>query len=78
MSNKIEKIIVKKLPIRLGQFLKLADIVQDGIEATMRIQNGEVLVNKEIETQRGRKLYSLDIITYKNKTWCITEVLPKA
>ncbi len=67
MSN-TTYIQVNQLPIRLGQFLKLADLVQDGIEAKIRIQNGEVLVNEEIETRRGRKLKRLDRISFDGKT----------
>ena len=71
MSDQFEKVVVTKLPIRLGQFLKLANVVQDGFEATTKIQNGEVKVNGKIETQRGRKLQALDEITFSNKTWFI-------
>ncbi len=67
MSN-TTYIQVNQLPIRLGQFLKLANLVQDGIEAKLRIQNGEVLVNEEIETRRGRKLKRLDRISFDGKT----------
>ncbi len=55
------------MPIRLGQFLKLADLVQDGLEAKIRVRNGEVLVNNEIELKRGKKLQRLDEV-------CIGEV----
>ena len=75
VSDQFEKIVITKLPIRLGQFLKLANAVQDGFEATMRIQNGEVTVNGKIETKRGRKLQALDEITFSNTTWCIATTL---
>ena len=71
MSDQFEKVVITKLPIRLGQFLKLANVAQDGFEATRRIQNGEVRVNGKIETKRGRKLQALDEITISNKTWFI-------
>jgi ribosome-associated protein len=71
MADKFEKVVIAKLPIRLGQFLKLANVVQDGFEATRTIQNGEVQVNGKIETKRGRKLQALDEITCNDKTWCI-------
>lgn len=47
-----------KLPpgITLGQALKAADLVGSGGEAKVLIQAGEVLVNGEVETRRGRKL----------------------
>jgi len=55
-------IAIKKEPIRLSQFLKLANIVQDGLEAKIRIIEGEVLVNGELETRRGRKLFANDLV----------------
>jgi ribosome-associated protein len=71
MPDHLERITLTKLPIRLGQFLKLVDIVQDGLEAKMKIQNGEIKVNGKLETKRGRKLQSSDEITFGCKTWCI-------
>jgi ribosome-associated protein len=65
------KIPVKNLPIRLGQFLKLANIVQDGFEAKIRIQNGEVMVNSIVETRRGRKLENLDKVTVDRASWIV-------
>lgn len=56
-------IVVDSLPIRLGQFLKFADMVQDGIEAKIRIQEGEVRVNGEVETRRGKQLQHGDIVS---------------
>ncbi len=70
-ARQLENVVITSLPIRLGQFLKLANLVQDGFEATMRIQNGEVKVNGEIETQRGRKLQLSDEISFDGKTWRI-------
>ncbi|PLX44500.1 MAG: S4 domain-containing protein YaaA [Deltaproteobacteria bacterium] len=42
--------------IKLDQLLKLADLVAGGGEAKVIIQSGEVSVNGETETRRGRKL----------------------
>jgi ribosome-associated protein len=56
-------VLVETLPIRLGQFLKFADMVQDGIEAKIRIKEGEVKVNGEIETKRGKQLQHNDVVT---------------
>ena len=42
--------------IKLDQFLKLAGVVATGGQAKALIQNGEVKVNGEVETRRGRKL----------------------
>jgi ribosome-associated protein len=40
----------------LGQALKVASLVGSGGEAKVLIQAGEILVNGEVETRRGRKL----------------------
>ncbi|MEZ6089374.1 MAG: RNA-binding S4 domain-containing protein [Pirellulaceae bacterium] len=42
--------------IRLDNFIKLTGVVGTGGQAKMLIQNGEVLVNGEVETRRRRKL----------------------
>ncbi|QBR91776.1 RNA-binding S4 domain-containing protein [Nocardioides euryhalodurans] len=48
--------------IRLGQFLKLANLVESGAEAKPVIQAGQVLVNGEVETRRGRQLVLGDVV----------------
>jgi ribosome-associated protein len=53
--------------IKLGQLLKLADLVSSGVEAKIVIQNGEVKVNGEVDTRRGKKIYPQDIVEYKGK-----------
>lgn len=53
--------------IKLGQLLKLAGMVSSGVEAKIVIQNGEVKVNNETDTRRGRKIYPQDIIEYNEK-----------
>lgn len=50
--------------IKLGQLLKLANLVSSGVEAKIVIQNGEVKVNGEVECRRGKKIYPQDIIEY--------------
>ena len=52
-----KKIFIKEDFIRLDSALKLAGFVSTGGHAKMVIQNGEVLVNDEICTMRGKKLY---------------------
>ena len=48
--------------ITLGQALKAANVVGTGGEAKVLIQYGEVLVNGEVETRRGRKLEPGDVV----------------
>lgn len=50
--------------IKLGQALKAAGLVESGVEAKDVIQNGLVLVNGEIDTRRGRKLYLGDVASF--------------
>ncbi len=48
--------------ITLGQALKASDLAGSGGEAKVLIQAGEVLVNGEVETRRGRKLVAGDVV----------------
>ena len=50
--------------IKLGQALKAADLVSDGVEAKFVIQDGLVKVNGETDTRRGRKLYDGDMVNF--------------
>ena len=54
--------------IKLDQFLKLADLVSTGGHAKYLIQEGLVKVNGEIETRRGKKLRSNDIVEVEGNT----------
>ncbi|SHJ77328.1 ribosome-associated protein [Anaerobranca californiensis DSM 14826] len=51
--------------IQLQQFLKLINVVESGGQGKIFIQEGNIKVNGEIETRRGRKLYPNDKITIK-------------
>jgi ribosome-associated protein len=48
--------------ITLGQALKVANLVGSGGEAKVLVQAGEVLVNGEVETRRGRQLREGDVV----------------
>ena len=61
------KITIKDEFIKLGQALKLAGVVEDGVEAKSAIQDGLVQVNGEVDTRRGRKVYEGDVITFENQ-----------
>ena len=54
--------------IKLDQFLKLVDIASTGGHAKFLIQEGLVQVNGEIETRRGKKLRSDDIVEVEGNT----------
>ena len=49
--------------IRLGQFLKLANLVESGSEAKPLIAAGMVRVNDQVETRRGRQLVKGDVVS---------------
>ena len=46
----------------LGQALKASNFVGSGGEAKVLIQGGEVRVNGEVETRRGRRLREGDVV----------------
>ena len=50
--------------IKLGQALKAADLVEDGVEAKLVIQDGLVKVNNQVDIRRGRKLYDGDVVSF--------------
>ena len=54
--------------IKLGQAIKAANLVENGAEAKEVIQNGEVFVNGEIETRRGKTLVPGDIVEFDGET----------
>lgn len=53
--------------IKLGQALKAANLVGSGLEAKIMINQGKVNVNGAVETQRGKKLYDGDTITFNDE-----------
>ena len=53
--------------IKRGQARKRANRVSSGVEAKVVVQNGEVKVNGEVDTRRGRKLYPQDVFEYDGK-----------
>ena len=55
-----EQITIESDYIKLDSLLKLANLVMSGGEAKLLIMEGLVRVNGEVETRRGRKLYSGD------------------
>lgn len=53
--------------IKLGQALKLANLVVSGIDAKLVIQDGLVKVNGKTELQRGKKLYNGDTFSFNGQ-----------
>jgi len=64
----MEVITLKEDFIKLGQALKAAGFVENGVEAKIEITEGNVLVNGEVDTRRGRKLYDGDEVSFNGQT----------
>ena len=67
----MEVITIRDEFIKLGQAMKLAGVVESGVEAKIVIQDGLVKVNGVVDDRRGRKLYSGDIVTYRGESFQI-------
>lgn len=59
------EIKIKDENIKLGQLLKLAGLVESGLEAKIEINEGNVLLNNEKELQRGKKVFPGDVVEFK-------------
>ena len=58
--------------IKLQDAMKFANVVYSGGEAKALIQEGQVLVNGEVCTMRGKKLYNGDTFTFMDQTYLIS------
>lgn len=63
----MQTVMIKDEFIKLGQAMKLAGMVDSGVDAKFVIQDGQVLVNGEVDTRRGRKLFNGDVIRFDEK-----------
>lgn len=59
----MENIYITTPFITLGQLLKFADVVSDGIDAKILITEGYVKLNGVVELRRGKKVYNNDEVT---------------
>ncbi|MEC4806133.1 MAG: RNA-binding S4 domain-containing protein [Jaaginema sp. PMC 1079.18] len=57
--------------IKLAQFLKWQGITATGGQAKLMIQDGEVLVNGEVELRRGKKLVTGDRVTVGDRDYTV-------
>ena len=64
----MNSIKIKDEFIKLGQAMKLANMVSSGVDAKFVITDGLVSVNGEVDVRRGRKLYPGDTFSYNGKT----------
>lgn len=63
----VDDVPIKDEVIRLGQFLKLANLVDSGADAKAAITEGEVLVDGEVEIRRGRQLKPGNVVEYQGR-----------
>ena len=66
-----KKVKIKTDFIRLDSFLKMCDAVQSGGHAKTVIQDGEVKVNDEVCTMRGKKLRTDDKVEFNKKIFTV-------
>jgi ribosome-associated protein len=66
------EIKIKDEHIKLGQLLKLAGLVDSGLEAKIEITSGNVKVNGNTEIQRGKKIFPGDIVSFKDESVKVT------
>jgi len=67
----LEKIKIKEDFIRLDSAMKLSNLVVTGGHAKIVIQEGEVKVNGEVCTMRGKKLRVGDTVEFENNGFTI-------
>ena len=63
----MNQIKIKDEYIKLGQAMKLAGMVGSGVEAKVVIQDGQVLVNGEVEHKKKKKLHPGDIFSFNGE-----------
>ncbi|WP_376706396.1 RNA-binding S4 domain-containing protein [Actinophytocola algeriensis] len=61
--SSIQDVPVAELPIRLGQFLKLAGLAEHGAHARELVETDQVQVNGQVEARRGAQLHLGDVVT---------------
>lgn len=67
-----EPIHIKTEYIKLDSLLKLAGVVQTGGEAKILINDGEVKVDGEVCTMRGKKIRPGNTVRVGGADYCVT------
>ena len=62
-GRRMDDVPIRDESIRLGQFLKLANLIDTGSDAKELMMQGLVTVNGDVETRRGRQLVPGDVVT---------------
>jgi len=63
----VEPVPIRSAPIALGQFLKLANVAEDGVHAKELLTAAAVTVNEEPESRRGRQLFDGDTVVVEGE-----------
>lgn len=66
-EEKMKEIEISTEYIKLDQLLKWANLVGSGSDAKHLIIEGQVKVNGEVETRRGKKLRPQDIVEFQGE-----------
>ena len=66
-NDEIETVEINTDFIKLDQLLKWANFTASGVESKMFILNGEVKVNGEVETRRGKKIYDGYVVEFNGE-----------
>ena len=69
----MEKVLITTEFIKLQDLLKFVNAVYSGGEAKIVIQEGQVLVNGEVCTMRGKKLRDGDTVTYEGRSYQVVQ-----
>ena len=72
-NKSMKKIFIKDDFIKLGQAMKLAGLVDSGVDAKYVIEDGKVKVNGEVDLRRGKKLYPGDIFSFQGTEVIVEE-----
>ncbi len=67
----MEEVFIRDEFIKLGQALKLANLVASGVDAKFVVQDGLVKVNGEVCTMRGKKLVDGDEVSFEGNTFVV-------
>lgn len=60
--NPISDVPVRSIPVRLGQLLQLANLIESGSAAKEVVAEGLVRVDGEVELRRGRQLHGGEVV----------------
>ncbi|HVB05192.1 MAG TPA: RNA-binding S4 domain-containing protein [Acidimicrobiales bacterium] len=62
-AESFQEVPIRDQSIRLGQLLKLANLIASGSDAKPLLGSGKILVNGDVESRRGRTLWPGDRVT---------------